>query len=119
MSLYAQNLKKNLTLFLSELIEQFPAEGDLVIARIFLTDMVPPEQLIKTFADEVLPMADKIAARDERFFLDYPFPIGKADHFKRLWTSGQLDADDKEVMWKWFDLFIQLTRAERSHAARS
>jgi hypothetical protein len=25
-----------------------------------------------------------------------------------LWTSGQMDAEDKKVIWKWVDSFVML-----------
>ena len=41
--------KKSLITFFDELITQFPQEGDLVIARIFLDSQIPIEDIMKNF----------------------------------------------------------------------
>ena len=30
------------------------------------------------------------------------------DHFKKIWTSDTLTEDDKENLWKWFKLFLDI-----------
>ena len=56
-----------------------------------------------------------IKNRDEQFFLDNNlFELkgssrDKVSHFKKLWRSGVLDDEDKQVMWKWVDSFVYLS----------
>ena len=55
-----------------------------------------------------------IADRNENFFVDHSIfeeyaEKGKVSHFKKLWRSGQLDDDDKTVIWNWVDAFVYLS----------
>lgn len=111
-----KEFKTQLITFLDELISQFPSEGDLVIFRIFIANQVPIKDAMNAFIlkintndQELKKMAKN---RDEIFFLEHNVfdAIGKekANHFKTLWCSGQLDSKDKEVIWNWIDVFIYL-----------
>ena len=106
--------RNNLVSFLDELIEQFPSEGDLVAARIFLADQVPIVDIMNTFIKRVLPIRDMAKARDEKFFLENDVlfaqaSTSKVSYFKELWSSSMLDNDDRQTIWRWFDLFISIT----------
>lgn len=108
------DFKTNLVSFLDELIEQFPEEGDLVIARIFLNDQVPIADVMNTFITNLLPLKDMVKQRNDDFFLNNNVLFDRLDknkvnHFKRLWRSERLDAEDRQVIWKWYDLFISLS----------
>jgi hypothetical protein len=106
--------------FLGELVEQFPNETDFIIMRIFLIEQIPIEFLITQFSKYVLPHREKIKKREEKFFLTEKGLFGiyekegksnKSDrilHFKKLWNSGYLDDDDKEMMFRWFDKFLSI-----------
>lgn len=108
--------KKQLTIFFDELIAQFPKEGDLIVIRLFLTNQIAIEDVMNIFIN-TLNKNDKefkkmITERDEVFFLEHDIfdtiSKQKSGHFKKLWSSGQLDKDDKEIMWKWLDTFVYL-----------
>jgi len=53
-----------------------------------------------------------VKERNETFFLEHNIfdYLGKdkVNNFKKLWRSGNLDDEDKEVVWKWIDSFIFL-----------
>lgn len=109
--------KKQLTIFFDELIGQFPTEGDLIVIRLFLTNQMPIQDIMDIFV-RTLNNNDRefklmIKARDEKFFLDHDIfdtiSKQKSGHFKKLWSSGQLDQEDKEIMWKWLDTFVYLS----------
>lgn len=104
--------------FFDEIIEQFPTEGDFVIIRIFLKDKIPVEKIMLQFVSNVLPHKEQVKKRDERFFLsninlysdvNKKFGEQKVNYFKKLWTKSNLDKEDKEIIWKWMDLFILLS----------
>lgn len=104
--------------FFDEIIEQFPKEGDFVIIRIFLKDRLPVEQIMKRFINNVLPCKQQIKKRDEKFFLNdinlysdasKTYGSEKVNYFKKLWTTGSLDKEDKIIIWKWIDLFVLLS----------
>jgi hypothetical protein len=109
-------LKTQLVNFLDELIDSFPNEPDFVIFRIFVNDKIPIESIMKYITENLCPLQDMVKNKDEQFFLSHNILFekfsekesSKVNHFKKLWTSGMLDKDDKEVMWKWFRSFIYL-----------
>ena len=109
-----QNFHTSLIHFLDELIEQFPMEGDIVLARLFLKNSIPPVTIINTFIKETLPLKECITNRDEDKFLNSDLSIfnslnkNKVNHFKVLWKSSVLDDEDRQVIWRWFDTFIYL-----------
>lgn len=107
--------KRGIVSFLDELIEQFPEESDLVIARIFLNDKVPIIDIMNNFIHKLLPLEQEVKNRNENFFLDNNLLFEKIDkskvnHFKRLWRSPRLDDEDRKVIWKWYDSFIYLAK---------
>ena len=113
-----KQFKNTLISFLDELIGQFPAEGDLVIFRIFLKDRVPIENIINYFVLRILPLKKMVDERDEDFFLNKCELFEsiqnqekkcRVNRFKKLWRSEYLDDDDKRVVWEWFDSFIFLS----------
>jgi hypothetical protein len=109
--------KNGLITFFDELIEQFPCEGDLVMIRIFLKDQINITDVINIFTNIINKDEQKlkkmIKERNEHFFLENnifeSFSKNKVLHFKKLWRSGALDADDKKVVWKWIDSFVFLS----------
>jgi len=112
---YIREFKKQLIRFLDELIEQFPSEGDFVLMRIFVKDQIPTADVIGRFIRDVLPVKDMIDGRDEKFFLDnYLLTLsdqldhGKINYLRDIWQSDMLTSEDKQVMWKWADVFIHI-----------
>lgn len=104
--------------FFDEIIEQFPLEGDFVVIRIFLKDKIPIEKIMLQFVKNVLPFKQQVKNRDEKFFLNNinlyseasrMYGKNKVNYFKKIWVSGNLDKEDKEIIWKWMDLFILLS----------
>jgi hypothetical protein len=108
--------KNGLITFFDELIDQFPTEGDLVIIRIFLKDQIPIQDVVNIFNNNINKDDQKfkkmIKDRNEQFFLESNIfdsvSKNKSMHFKKLWRSGRLDNDDKDIIWKWIDSFIYL-----------
>jgi len=113
---YLTEFRNQLILFLDELIQQFPAETDLIIARIFLKDQVSMEDVLGRFIRDILPHKDKVVNRDANFFLEHSIlysgaATNKVDHFQNLWRSDRLDAQDRLTVWRWMDVFMRI--AER------
>lgn len=109
--------KRQLLNFFDELIGQFPREGDLVIARLFLANQIPIKKVMETFIHKINTnnneLREMVKIRNESFFLDHSVFMeidkNKVNNFKRLWRSGQLDNEDKKVIWNWIDAFIYLS----------
>lgn len=108
--------KNGLITFFDELIDQFPSEGDLIMIRIFLKDQIPISDVMDIFINNLYKdgqlFKKMIKERNEIFFLEHnifdSISKTKYTHFKRLWRSGRLDDDDKEIIWKWIDSFVYL-----------
>lgn len=116
------DFKTNLVAFLDELIEQFPEEGDLVVARIFLNDQVPIVDVMNTFITKLLPVKDMVKQRNDDFFLNNNILFdqldkNKVNHFKKLWRSERLDSEDRQTIWRWYDLFISLSEKYQKASA--
>jgi hypothetical protein len=107
--------RNQLVTFLDELIEQFPQEGDFVIIRIFIKDQIPVCDVIGRFIRDLLPLREQVKAKNQDFFLQNSILYtgaslanDKVNHFKDLWLSNQLDDNDRDIIWKWMDLFITI-----------
>jgi hypothetical protein len=107
-----REFRMQLVSFLDELIEQFPEEGDFVIIRIFIKDQISMPDVLGRYIRDILPFANQIKQRNEDFFLNNnilytgaSLSDSKVNHFKNLWVSDRLDRNDREMVWKWMDLF--------------
>ena len=110
-----KSFKQTLITFMDELIGQFPKEGDLVIARIFLKDQIPIVDVMNKVCLKIVPLKQMVKDRNDEFFINHnvlfeDLQKSKVNHFKTLWRSGNLDEDDKEIMFRWFDSFILLAQ---------
>jgi hypothetical protein len=112
---YVRDFRDQLVIFLDELIDQFPLEGDFVIIRIFIKDQLPMFDVIGRFIRDLLPLKEQVTKRDTGFFIKNTLlytgaslASEKVNHFKELWLSDKLDDNDREIIWKWMDLFISI-----------
>lgn len=100
----------NIISFLDELLEQFPNETELYLARHLLKDQLDPKIVVTTFIREILPYKEAVQKRDDDVFVNGKITIlqgGSSNHFKKLWKS--LGESDRQTIWEWFDLFIDLS----------
>jgi hypothetical protein len=109
-------LKTQLVNFFDELIETFPDESDFVIFRILIKDKVPILDIMNYIVKDLCPLYDMVKNKNEAFFLDNNILFSKFDEkktekinrLKKLWLSGTLDKENKQVMWSWFNSIIYL-----------
>lgn len=109
--------KSSLISFMDELITLLPDESDFIIGRMFISDSVNIEDVIKAFSLKIYENDDllkkMIKTRDESFFLQNNvfsyFGDSKVNKFKDIWMQGRLDQEDKDTIWKWVDIFVVLT----------
>jgi hypothetical protein len=106
--------KTNLIKFLDALIEQYPSEGDLAVLRVFLSEQIPIEDVLVIFSKRLLPYKQMIMNKDEKFFIegDDVFKGVSSDtvsYCKNIWLSYKITNEDKEQIWKWFTLFVNLS----------
>jgi hypothetical protein len=115
-----KDFKKHLLNFIDELISQFPQEGDLVILRVFIDNQVQIKNIMDGFIFKINTndnqLRNMISKRNEMFFIEHDVftSVGnvnpdKIRYFKKIWLSGSLDNDDKQIIWEWIDLFVHLS----------
>ena len=105
--------KRCLVSFLDELIDHFPTKKELIIFRIIIQDQLDPKVIVNHCIKNILPYAHLIEQRDESLFTEKDvlfsaFNATQTNHMKSIWTSTTLDANNRLVIWKWFDAFISL-----------
>lgn len=109
--------KKQLVIFIDELIDQFPNEGDLIIIRLFISNQVSIKDLIENFILQINKdnqhFRKMIKDRNDTLFLEYNifgkiFGNSKVSHFKKIWRSSSLDQEDKKIIWQWVDTFVYI-----------
>jgi len=116
---YMKEFRKQLVQFLDELIEQFPNEPNFVIMRIFIKDQVPVENVIGRFIRDILPYRQQSVDRDSNFFIEHSFlymsnndrdSVGQdnIDYFVELWNSEMMDDVDRDIIWSWVDIFMEI-----------
>ena len=115
----ANKFKNNLVKFIDELIEMFPEETQFVTFRLMVKDQIPIGMIMDHFVNNVLPVKDSIKKRDDRIFtesnvLAMGLDSDDANLFRRIWISSNLDKDDRAVIWKWLDAFVNMADQYRS-----
>ena len=95
----------------------------MIIMRVMFESQIPIEAALVTFSERILPHADMLKNKDERFFIECTDVFSglqkeKVSYFKDLWLSGTLTPADKEQMWKWFNLFLHLAKQYESNNKR-
>jgi hypothetical protein len=108
--------KNQVLAFCDELIEQFPAEADFVVLRLFIDGRIPIKNAMEGFNKNINRDDNKlrlmIKERNEQFFInENPFTFlstEKISRLSKLWTDGDMDQDDKDVIWKWIDSFVTI-----------
>ncbi len=111
--------KDRLEAFLNVLIDQFPKEKDLVMLQLVVRgNMLDTEKALYNFTTIILPHKEMVIKKDEDFFLTkcgsllsgslVKVKADTVDHFKRIWLSGTLTENDRENLWRWFKLFLNI-----------
>lgn len=109
-----QILKKQLLLFLDELISFLPDEQEFIVMRFLVNDQVPITLVMEYIIKRLVPLEQYVTNKDERFFLENNISFidmsehgSKVDHFKKIWQQST-DEENKEMIWNWFHYFIQI-----------
>jgi hypothetical protein len=112
--------KERLEAFLNVLIDQFPLEKDFVILQLGVRgEIIPPEKTLINFTKAIIPHKDMVLNKDKEFFLTKCDTVllsmysdklknKNTNYFKRIWGSETLTEDDRNNLWKWFKLFLNI-----------
>lgn len=79
-----------------------------------LTTIFTSKRLIKYYILYVNPLKPWLTEKDERFFIEneylYPgAPKEDIKFFKLLWTQDVMSKTEKETIWNYFDVLIEIT----------
>lgn len=106
--------------FLNVLIDQFPNEKDFVILQLGIRgEVISPEKVLINFSKAIVPFKEMVLNKDEDFFLTkfdsvllslYSDKLKNknTNYFKRIWTTPTLNEDDRNSLWKWVKLFLNI-----------
>ena len=97
---------------IDDILNVCPEERDLLKIRLYF-DLYPPIDLMDGFIKWVYPWKEQIMTKNEDFFkkndhIFGPLPSDKVEHLKKRLYDGTFDNQDREVMWKYFQVFITL-----------
>lgn len=123
MANYAKMLKEQLGNFLSELseiLEEDPiAKSDITMVRLFFS-AIPEQKLMEHFIKYAVPYEEKIRKRQDSFFIENTglfkgLPDNKVKMVSNFWVSGKFSDEDKDIIWQYFDCFLELVRSHQKH----
>jgi len=109
--------KEKFVEFLDCVLDLFPGDQNIIFIRtVFSQGHFPVESAMKILKNNITPVANTIRKRDETFFTgnasDDLFSGISSNHvikWRDIWTSGRLDKDDKDCIWDWITLFLNLS----------
>lgn len=103
--------------FINDLYNIFPDNKDIMIfkEKYFLVRKANSNLVIQYFVMYIYPFKDKIMSKDESFFLDGggqdelkdTSGLKFRDNLKILWLDN-MSEENKEIVWKYFKVFILL-----------
>ena len=108
-----RSLRKNIIDFNDQLIEKFPKYTDFLLLRVYL-DTTSVDKLMSGCIKFLLPHQKRILEKDEDFFLKGDDMFSqlspkKVSLFKKIWQSTEMEEDDKDTIWQWFTVIVNLT----------
>lgn len=74
-----------------------------------------PETIIDTFINKSHMHWEKISERNDKFFIENAnnifgeLPIGNVDIFADIFKSNNVEPDDIEILWEFFDAFVGIS----------
>ena len=88
--------------------------NDLIIVRAYFALLVP-SKIMDDVCCHILPHAEEISSRNKIFFIENKsifkgLPENKVSFISDLIESGSLSMEDIDEIWKFFDVFIALSK---------
>jgi hypothetical protein len=103
--------------FLKQLVSMYPEDEDLGVFNdnlIFVKNM-NPMLLVNTMKTElIMPYGDKIASRDETFFMNYEYETREdvdldiVNKLRKYYASMSIES--KDIVWKYIDIIVRLSK---------
>ena len=113
-----EQLKVQVINLIDDLLEICPDEKDILFVRLYFDCNIDQYKLMDGFERWVYPWKKEIKIKDERFFKENdhifgPLPTEKVSYFKTKFEDGTFEAEDKEMIWKYFQIYIKLIKKYR------
>jgi hypothetical protein len=109
MPITPEQFKDNIVEFIDMLIEYFPGDHDLIVARLGLK-VTSAQKIIDLFCTHIVPNSQTIKDRDMRKLLDdaekQVSDSSKIDKIRSIWFGSIPSDDDFQVMWEWIDSLL-------------
>ena len=85
--------------------------SDIAIVELFFSQM-STDVLVVHLTKHVLPWKEQIKSKDASFLDDEAIfaglPKSKVDHFYELWKTDKISAENKEVIFEYFGVLVEL-----------
>ena len=110
--------KTQLINFCEELCELLPHDNEeFILLKIFIDSQIPIEIAMQNFIKKINKnegeIKNMIKERNDEFFLTknvFKFVAKeKITKLASVWNSNKLDDDDKDAIWRWMDLFVNIS----------
>lgn len=102
--------------FLDCILELFPEDKNILLVRTVFNQGYPVKNAMTILKTNITPLKDTIRRRDDSFFLTNQsaslFSGISSDNvikWREIWTSERLDQEDKDCIWDWITLFLNLS----------
>jgi hypothetical protein len=110
--------KTQLISFCEELCELLPDDNEeFILLKIFIDSQIPIELAMQNFIRKINKnegeVKNMIKERNDQFFLTknvFKFVSKeKINKLSSVWNSNKLDAEDKDAIWRWMELFVNIS----------
>lgn len=110
-----KHFKENVIKCLDNLIELFPYERSLIAFRVVFDTGVSIDEIMRLFAEKIIPLGKVVRAKSNAFFLDekksFRIKVGMVElPWKAMWQSKNLDREDRDSIWGFMNLFLGLAQ---------
>jgi hypothetical protein len=110
-----------LTTFVGELTQMYPDDADfqLFLVTIKMMKTANPSLVVKEVCNAVQGMEEKIAAKDETFFMNRSYDEYSEVEDKTIFDKlkqyvGEMSFETKEIVWKYVQNVVKLAKAYQS-----
>lgn len=101
----------NLIDAIEHILEEHNLNSDDIVFIRFFFEKLSPAKAMQHVISKVLPWSKQIKSHDDKFFYQNKhifgeLPEDKVDYVAKLWKGNTLDAEDKEEIWQFFEVFV-------------
>lgn len=115
---YVKTLREQVLNLINELSFVIKNDGGVLANLGLFFEHYPAHELMQSVIQYVLPWEYQIKTRNDDFFYKNKKIFGELpeehiNFFSDLWKSPNLDKDDKQMIWKYFDIFVACAQGHK------